>query len=201
MQKVSSTNSIGSDWVAILNKSDSQSTSPEPLNDFFVDEEPLETLSSATASVLEPIPVQPPHIFATDLHPVDKQRIDSLIADLAQKNLFQLGLESYSLHQRGIEIKTVHPMRFMGHILVDPVLSGHLESIKKKHITYARFQKGFVEHMTEKEKADDLLKHAAGFADHVGVSRRVVEGVIESKKYEDLIKVKTISAKLAKRPF
>ena len=193
MQKVSSTNSIGSDWVAISSESDSRSTSPESFSKVLVEEQPLETFSSATASVLDPISVKPPHSFATDLHPEDRQKIDSLIADLAQKSLFQLGRESYSLHQRGIEIKNVHPMRFMGHILADPVLSGHLEVIKKRSFTYARFVSGFVDHMKEKEH--DLLEHTSGFANHVGVPEKVVVDVIQSKKYADLIHIKTISAK------
>lgn len=193
MQKVSSTNSIGSDWVAISSESNSRSTSPEPSSKVLAEEQYLETFSSATAAILEPISVKPPHIFATELHPEDKQKIDSLVADLAQKSLFQLGRESYSLHQRGIEIKTVHPMRFMGHILADPVLSGHLEAIKKRSFTYARFAGGFVEHMKEREP--DLLEHTSGFANHVGVPETVVVDVIQSKKYADLIHIKTISAK------
>jgi len=151
-------------------------------------------MKTASREVSFSTSIKPSHLFACELDNRDKKNIESLIQDLAQKTLFQLGLDSASLHQKGQDIKTVHPMRFLGHILADPVLFTHLQTIKTRSFTYARFEGGFVDHMREKEAVDDLLQHSGGFAQYVRVSEETVTQIIQSKKYADFMHIKPASS-------
>lgn len=140
-----------------------------------------------------PRPITPSHhFFSLRLNTEDEAKIQILIKDLAEKSFLELGTISISLSRRGAELKVVHPMRFMGHILSNPTISNHLEALKKKSFTYNRFSAEFVGHMKEKEKTQDLLIHADGFAKHVGVETQAVVNVINSKRYADLIDLKRL---------
>ncbi len=144
-------------------------------------------------AAMSPSPRQPTpyhNFFNLPLNTENEVKIQTLIKDLAEKNFLQLGASSITLNQRGVELKVVHPMRFMGHILSDPTLSNHWEVLKTKSFVYNRFVAEFTDHMKEKERSQGLLLYANGFAKHVGVETLDVVNVINSKKYADLIHLK-----------
>ena len=192
MHKVSSVNSIGTGWVGIFDEWEecSVSRSPSPKTSEELTDQTV-TLTSASDN----ISTAPFCIFASELEGKDREKIASLLKDLAQKHIIQLGMDSKNLHQRGMEIKKVHPMRFIGHILTDSVLFNHLEVIKTKSIIYGNFTKEFVDHMKEKEASNDLLEHAGGFARHVGVAEKIVVDIIRNKQYANFMQIKPTTSK------
>ena len=133
-------------------------------------------------------PTPPQHFFTLRLDKEDETKIQLFIKDLAEKSFFELGRNSVSLNQRGLELKEVHPMRFIGHILSNPTLSAHLNAMQKRSFVYGHFVKGFTDHMKEKE--ENLLLYAPGFACQLDVEVQSVIDVITSKKYIDLMHLK-----------
>ncbi len=204
MNLVNSKNNSSSEWLLI---SAPASRAPTPEADWeqcsnfdhFTDNAAKESLeihhlrpissNTQVAIVSLPRPTTPSQLFfSLRLTTEDEVRIQTLIKDLAEKNLLELGAHGITLNRRGLELKVVHPMRFMGHILSSTTLSNHLEVLKRKSFTYNRFTTEFANHMREKDQ--DLLIYAPGFAKHIGVETQAVVNVINSKKYIDLIHLK-----------
>ena len=91
------------------------------------------------------------------------------------------------MNRRGDELKVLHPMRFIGHILSDPDSYSHLKTVKSDFFKYNSFISGFNNQIAEKANEEDLLLYSSGFARHVKIEHVVVTQAIESKKYRDLI--------------
>ncbi len=127
------------------------------------------------------------HFYDLKLSKNDEGKIQSFIKDFAEKSYFQLATDCIEITKRGEELKAVHPMRFIGHILSDSDSCAHLKTVKSDSLKYGTFAYGFHEQMKEKAKNEDLLLYAPGFAEQVNVERIIVTQVIESKQYKDLI--------------
>jgi hypothetical protein len=180
MNKIPSTSSIDDDWVCVIETNNPNSArAPTP---------PVPT-DNSSSSIRAPTPPVPTNVYG--LTAEEGLKTASFLRELAEKNFFQLGMSSLDLHRKGNELKTIHPMRFIGNILTNPDLSQQLEAIKRKRFTYARFEAGFVEHM--REKSNDLHTQVDDFSAHLGVNNEVVRDIIRTRAYKDLIDIKRIS--------
>jgi hypothetical protein len=127
------------------------------------------------------------HFYNLRLSKSDEEKIQGFIEDLSVKNYAQL-LRSYTeINQRGEELKSVHPMRFIGHILSDSRSFEHLKMLKCTFLKYNKFISGFHQRMQEAAEKESLFLYAPGFAKHVNIECAVVIQAIKSKKYKDLI--------------
>ena len=91
------------------------------------------------------------------------------------------------INRKGEELKRVHPMRFIGHILSNPHSCEHLKTVKRDFLKYNKFVSGFHQQMAEEAEKESLFSYAPGFAKHVNIECTVVVQAIKSKKYKDLI--------------
>lgn len=127
------------------------------------------------------------HFYDLKLSENDEGKIQGFIKDLAEKTYSQLLRNYAETNQRGEELKVVHPMRFIGHILSEPNSSLHLKTVRSDFFKYGGFVKGFSDHMKEKAEKENLLLYSPGFAEHVRINKAIVDHAIQSKQYKDLI--------------
>ncbi len=144
-------------------------------------------LDSDLSSGIAGSPEDLTHFYNLQLSKKDEEEIQDFIKDLSVKNYYQLIRVYEEINRKGEELKRVHPMRFIGHILSDSCSCEHLKTLKRSFLKYNKFANGFQQQMIEESKRENLLLYASGFAKHVNIEHTVVIQAIESKNYKDLI--------------
>jgi hypothetical protein len=127
--------------------------------------------------------------FDLPIREKDRRVIRELIEGIAETPLLQLALpsEQNRLKRLGDKARAVHPMRFIGFILVDVQMRKQLKEISESSFKWPRFIEGFEEQMKEEAKKVDMLLYAPGFAELLGVELEVVRNLLLKKDYASMV--------------
>ncbi|HSX03185.1 MAG TPA: insulinase family protein [Rhabdochlamydiaceae bacterium] len=147
-----------------------------------------ELLQPLTQENAAPVPENMIDYYSTlPISHEEKMMISKLIVTLAENNVFKLLFEKKKLEKLGKRINHIHPMKFLGTILLDPRLSHCLREIKKSSFKWENFMGGLVRRMDEEFSHDNLRKYIPGFCSTVQANPDQLVTYIEKKDFEGMI--------------
>ena len=126
--------------------------------------------------------------FDLPLTDEDKKNIRYIVTTMAEKNVIQLLLEKKTLEKKGDQIQPVHPLRFAGYVLTDPVLKRSMKVVSKNSFKWDGFLTGYEKRLKEERRAGTLDCYVPGLADLLEVDRSVIQRYINQENYGGLIK-------------
>ncbi len=126
--------------------------------------------------------------FNLPLSDEDKITIRQIVTTMADKNVIQLLLEKRSMEKKGDKIQPVHPLRFAGYVLTDPMLKRCMKAVSKSTFKWKGFIDGYEKRIKEERRAGTLDCYVPGLADLLEVDRSVVQRYINQENYGGLIK-------------
>ncbi len=126
--------------------------------------------------------------FDLPLTDEDKRNIRYIITTMAEKNVIQLLLEKKTMEKKGEQIQPVHPLRFAGYVLTDPLLKRSMKSFSKNSFKWNGFLDGYEKRLREEKRAGTLDCYVPGLADLLEVDRSVIQRYINQENYGGLIK-------------
>ncbi len=126
--------------------------------------------------------------FDLPLTDEDKKNIRYIITMMAEKNVIQLLLDKKNMEKKGDQIQPVHPLRFAGFVLTDPVLKRSMKAVSKNHWKWDGFLDGYEKRLREEKRAGTLDCYVPGLADLLEVDRSVIQRYINQENYGGLIK-------------
>ena len=122
------------------------------------------------------------------LTPSDSQNIVKLIDYLAMSKP-KILLNKNKVEKVGDDVRAVHPLRFIGHIISTPSLKKKLEKdIEGSLFVWGNFVKGFGERMSKEKSHGRLDRYIPGFCQYLGISEQTVQHYIKQEKWEDFVK-------------
>ena len=122
------------------------------------------------------------------LTPSDSQNIAKLIDYLAMSKP-KILLNKNKVEKVGDNVRAVHPLRFIGHIISTPSLKKKLEKdIEGSLFVWGNFVKGFGERMSKEKSHGRLDRYIPGFCQYLGISEQTVQHYIKQEKWEDFVK-------------
>lgn len=122
------------------------------------------------------------------LTPSDSQNIVKLITYLAMSKP-KILLNKNKVEKVGDDVRAVHPLRFIGHIISTPNLKKKLKKeIEGSLFVWGNFVKGFGERMSKEKSHGRLDRYIPGFCQHLGISEQTVHHYISQEKWEDFVK-------------
>jgi len=149
-------------------------------------EQIIKTLFSDELSSVQGAESDDPY-YKLPLKEGEKKIIHKIIATMAEKNVFQLGLERKNLKIKGEQINHIHPMRFIGYIFSDHQLKSYMRQIRKNSFKWDGFIEGFSRRMKEEAKNSNLDLYIPGFAHSLNVSSETIMKYISSHNWEGLV--------------
>jgi hypothetical protein len=126
--------------------------------------------------------------YQLPLNSNEERIIRYIISTMAEKNVFQLAFEKFSMEKKGKKINQVHPLRFIGFILSDPDLNNDLRTIKKSSFKWDAFISGFARKMREETSKNNVAPYIPEFAALVNADPKEIEYYLHKKDYEGLVK-------------
>ncbi len=126
--------------------------------------------------------------FDLPLTEEDKKIIRQIVTTMAEKNFLQLFLEKKSLERKGDQIQPVHPLRFAGYVLTDPVLRRSMRLVSQSRVKWNGFLDGYEKRLKEEKHAGTLDCYVPGLADLLEVDRSIIQRYINQENYSGLIK-------------
>ena len=139
--------------------------------------------------IRQPHPVIDPYnqLVCTE---IAKQNIIKLIHAISHEYGITLLLRKAELEKIGDEIRTVHPLKFLGFILSNPTLKSDLRSIHGSTIRWYQLIKGrdgLAEHLTEQDQQKNILPYLNGFAKEVGAKPEDLQRFVSSHNWEGML--------------
>ncbi len=122
-----------------------------------------------------------------EISQTDKKLISYIISSMAEKNMFQLGLQKKSLEKRGKQIEHVHPLKFLSFLFSQPHLRQAMQEIRTNYFKWNGFMDGLSKKLDSEANAQDLLPYVEGFATSLNVDSRRVAYYLEKKDWEALV--------------
>lgn len=129
------------------------------------------------------------HTFE-DLMINDKEvkQIERLMHTLATANFAKLIWKQRELEKIGRGINHVHPLKFISHIVQEPLLRSDLQEVYRNFFKWKGFMDGFRRRMTEEYYKGNLEKFLPGFCENLDIKQDVVEHFIERRDWEGLVR-------------
>lgn len=122
------------------------------------------------------------------LTPSDSHNIAKLIDYLAMSKS-KILFNKNKVEKVGDDVRVVHPLRFIGHIISTPNLKKKLKKdIEGVAFVWSNFVKGFGERMSKEKSHVNLHRYIPGFCQHLGVSEETVHHYIAQEKWESFVK-------------
>ena len=118
----------------------------------------------------------------------DKKNIRDLISCMAEKSPWQLLSERKLMTKKADKIRPIHPLRFAGFVLVDPIMKRCMQMIRDDPWKWAFFIDGYIEKMDGEAKAGRLLIYVPGFAECVSGDAEIVQRFLLNRDYEGFFK-------------
>lgn len=118
----------------------------------------------------------------------EKVTIEKILHSLAIYNVPKLLWKQKELEKMGRSINHVHPLKFIGYIITDPILRSDLQEVHRSFFKWRGFLDGFRRRMTEEFYKGNLTAYLPGFCDELHVKVEVVEHFIDRRDWEGLVK-------------
>jgi hypothetical protein len=122
------------------------------------------------------------------LHEKEEKVIEKLMRCLASSSVPKLIWKQNDLQKLGKAINHVHPLKFISHIINQPILRSDLQEVHRNYFKWRGFLDGFRRRMTEEFYKDTLKDLIPGFAQSVDVRPEIVEHFVERRDWEGLVK-------------
>lgn len=130
--------------------------------------------------------------FCLDVTPTDRYAIHYILRSLGEKNLVDLLVERQTMYAFGDRIRHLHPLVFLGNIILDPYLKRCLKKITDGSIDsrfkWNHFLDGFKENMIREKKSGRLVYDLPAFSELVNGDLAILEGYVQKNLWEDFIK-------------
>lgn len=118
----------------------------------------------------------------------EKRMIAKIVTTMAENNVFKLLYEKKKLERIGKKINHIHPMKFLGTILVDPRLVHNMHEIKKSSFKWEGFMDGLIHRMREEASRDNIKKYISGFSRSLGADVNRVTEYFDRGDYDGLVR-------------
>lgn len=122
------------------------------------------------------------------LHEKEEKVIEKLMHCLASSSVPKLIWKQGDLQKMGKAINHIHPLKFISHIINQPILRSDLQEVHRNYFKWRGFLDGFRRRMTEEFYKDTLKDLIPGFAQSVDVRPEIVEHFVERRDWEGLVK-------------
>lgn len=141
--------------------------------------------------LISPFKVEEPLYHTFDEIPLqekEQKAIEKLMRCLATSSIPKLIWKQNDLQKLGRSINHVHPLKFISHIINQPILRSDLQEVHRNYFKWKGFLDGFRKRMTEEFYKGTLNELVPGFAHSVGVCPEIVDHFIEKRDWEGLVK-------------
>jgi hypothetical protein len=141
--------------------------------------------------LISPYKVEDPRYNSFDeipLHEKEEKVIEKLMHCLASSSVPKLIWKQNDLQKLGRSINHVHPLKFISHIINQPILRSDLQEVHRNYFKWKGFLDGFRKRMTEEFYKGTLKDLIPGFAQSVDVKPEIVEHFVERRDWEGLVK-------------
>jgi hypothetical protein len=122
------------------------------------------------------------------LHDKEEKVIEKLMHCLASSSVPKLIWKQNDLQKMGKAINHIHPLKFISHIINQPILRSDLQEVHRNYFKWRGFLDGFRRRMTEEFYKGTLKDLIPGFAQSVDVRPEIVEHFVERRDWEGLVK-------------
>lgn len=122
------------------------------------------------------------------LNDQEKVTIEKIMHSLAVYNVPKLLWKQKDLEKMGKSINQVHPLRFIGYIISQPILRSDLQEVHRSFFKWRGFLDGFRRRMTEEFYKGNLKAYVPGFCEELHVKEELVEHFIDHRDWEGLVK-------------
>lgn len=121
----------------------------------------------------------------------EKRIIENIVHTVATHSTIGLIWKVTELERMGASINHVHPLRFIGHIIMTPAVKGHMQAIHQHYFKWRGVLGGFQRRMAEEGNADNLKKYVPDFCKQLNIPEKQseVESHIEHKSFENLLRM------------
>ncbi len=92
------------------------------------------------------------------------------------------------LKKLGKSINHVHPLKFIGTIISEPILRSDLQETHRNFFKWRAFLDGFRRRMTEEFYKGNINSYIPGFCKSLHVKQEVIEHFVERRDWEGLVK-------------
>ena len=118
----------------------------------------------------------------------EAKMIERLMHTLATANFAKLIWKQRDLERIGRSINHIHPLKFISHIVSEPILRSDLQEVHRNFFKWKGFMDGFRRRMTEEFYKGNLEKFLPGFCETMGIKEDVVDHFIERRDWEGLVR-------------
>lgn len=141
--------------------------------------------------IISPYKIDPPEFKSFDdiiLEEKEEKMIEKLMRSLASSSVPKLIWKQNELQKIGRSINHIHPLKFISHIINQPILRSDLQEIHRNYFKWRGFLDGFRKRMTEEFYKGSLKDLVPGFANSVDAKEEIIEHFIEKRDWEGLVK-------------
>lgn len=118
----------------------------------------------------------------------EQDTIEKIMHSLATYNIPKLLWKQKDLEKMGKSINQVHPLRFIGHIITQPILRSDLQEVHRSFFKWRGFLDGFRRRMTEEFYKGNLKAYLPGFCEELHIKEEVIDHFIDRRDWEGLVK-------------
>jgi hypothetical protein len=118
----------------------------------------------------------------------EEATIEKIMHALGTSSVPELIWKQKELKKMGKTINHVHPLKFIGYIISEPILRSDLQETHRNFFKWRAFLDGFRRRMTEEFYKGNLNQYLPGFCKSLEVKQEVVEHFIDRRDWEGLVK-------------
>ncbi|MCB1107634.1 MAG: hypothetical protein KDK76_06030 [Chlamydiia bacterium] len=136
----------------------------------------------------------PQLFYQLRLTPEDQNNISKMITSMGELGWLGLLQKKGTMEKLGDKIQPVHPLRFMGYVLITPSLKKQLPKIMNDLVKRKSFfnghgkRTGFSQRMTNELNNNNFMQFIPGFAQSIGVSEQSLMRFIHARDWEGMIR-------------
>ena len=118
----------------------------------------------------------------------EEESIEKIMHALGTAGVPELIWRQKELKRLGKSINHIHPLRFIGYIVSEPILRSDLQEAHRNFFKWRAFLDGFRRRMTEEFYKGNLGQYLPGFCKELDIKQEVVEHFIDRRDWEGLVK-------------
>lgn len=118
----------------------------------------------------------------------EEENIEKILHALGTYGVPELIWRQKELKRLGKSINHVHPLRFIGYIISQPILRSDLQETHRNFFKWRAFLDGFRRRMTEEFYKGNLNQYLPGFCKSLEIKQEVAEHFIDRRDWEGLVK-------------
>lgn len=124
---------------------------------------------------------------ALPISDTEKEIIGKILTTMAENNLLNLWFQRKDLETLGQQIRSVHPIRFLGTVFSNPKLVRAMHDIRQSKFKWEGFIEGFTERLKEEVNLNNVYPYLSGFAIHVNMHPQQIKKYFDERNYEGLV--------------